>query len=86
AEDVISIANWVVAMCIKDHTGGVHGNVNIEPGTGEVDFEAVFDELFDAGFEGPCLVECLGGETLSEINESAKRTYDFLMEHLQRAD
>ena len=82
AEDVKLIAEHVVAMCIKDETGGVHGDVAIEPGTGDVDWDAVFGTLKDAGFDGPCIVECLGGASLAEIDESAKRTHEFLLRHL----
>ena len=54
-------------------------DVMISPGAGNVDFEAVFDVLGQAGFEGPCLVECLAGETLQDVNEEAKKTREFLM-------
>lgn len=70
-------ADYVVAMCIKDSLGEKVG-VNILPGTGEVSFEAVFAELFDVGFDGPCIVECLGGETLEEVNAAAAATRQFL--------
>jgi len=82
AEDVKRLGNRAVAMCIKDNTGGRHGDVAIEPGTGEVDFDAVFGTLFENGFIGPCLVECLGGKTVAEIDESAKRTFDLLTRHV----
>ncbi len=82
AEDVKLVADRAVAMCIKDNTDGKLGDVAIEPGTGEVDFDAVFGTLLDAGFDGPCIVECLGGKTLAEVNESAKRTHEFLMGHV----
>jgi len=82
AEDVNLLGNRAVAMCIKDNVGGRHGDVAIEPGTGEVDFDAVLGTLFGNGFAGPCLVECLGGKTLTEVNESAKRTLDFLQAHV----
>jgi len=85
AEDVKAVAPRVVAMCIKDNTDGVRGKVAIEPGTGEVDFEAVFDALFAVGFSGPCIVECLGGEALAEISESARRTREFLQKLIARA-
>ncbi len=81
AEDVKLIAKHAVAMCIKDNTGGQKGDVNIEPGTGEVDFDAVFGTLLDAGFDGPCIVECLGGDTLGEVNDAAKRTRDFILKY-----
>ena len=82
AEDVKLLGNRAVAMCIKDNTGGRHGDVAIEPGTGEVDFDAVFGTLFANGFSGPCLVECLGGTTVAEINESARRTFDLLARYV----
>lgn len=81
AEDVKLIAKHAVAMCIKDNTGGQKGDVNIEPGTGEVDFDAVFGTLLEAGFDGPCIVECLGGDTLEDVNERAKRTRDFILKY-----
>ncbi len=72
-------AEFVVAMCIKDSLGEKEG-VNILPGTGVVSFESVFEELFDVGFDGPCIVECLGGETLDEVNAAAAETHNFLSE------
>jgi len=82
AQDVKRLGNRAVAMCIKDNVGGRHGDVAIEPGTGEVDFDAVLGTLFQNGFCGPCLVECLGGKTLQEIDDSAQRTFDLLMAHV----
>ncbi|MFQ5811065.1 MAG: sugar phosphate isomerase/epimerase family protein [Armatimonadota bacterium] len=81
AEDVKLIAKHAVGLCVKDNTGGQKGDVNIEPGTGEVDFDAVFGTLLDAGFDGPCIVECLGGDTLEDVNERAKRTRDFILKY-----
>ncbi|MGD8239597.1 MAG: sugar phosphate isomerase/epimerase [Armatimonadota bacterium] len=81
AEDVKLIAKHSVGLCVKDNTGGQKGDVNIEPGTGEVDFDAVFGTLLAAGFDGPCIVECLGGDTLEDVNERAKRTRDFILKY-----
>ncbi|MFO8079185.1 MAG: sugar phosphate isomerase/epimerase family protein [Armatimonadota bacterium] len=72
-------SEFVVAMCIKDSLGQLEG-VNILPGTGVVDFEGVFGELFDVGFDGPCIVECLGGDTLDEVNANAAETHNWLVE------
>ncbi len=72
-------AEHVVAMCIKDSLGMKEG-VNILPGTGVVDFEGVFEELFTVGFSGPCIIECLGGDTLDEVNAAAVETHNFLVE------
>jgi sugar phosphate isomerase/epimerase len=77
-EDLPPVAPAVRAMCIKDETGGKHGEVALTPGTGLVDFKRVFSTLNDAGFSGPCWVECLGGKTIEELNREAKRTYDFI--------
>ncbi|HUS80662.1 MAG TPA: TIM barrel protein, partial [Armatimonadota bacterium] len=72
------IADRVVAMCIKDSLGELEG-VNILPGTGVVDFEGVFAVLRSAGFDGDCIVECLGGETLEEVNDAARKTHELLV-------
>lgn len=77
-EDLPAVASKVRAMCIKDETGGKHGEVALTPGTGVVDFKRIFSILNDAGFSGPCWVECLGGKTLGEVNREAKKTYDFI--------
>jgi sugar phosphate isomerase/epimerase len=77
-EDLPKIVEHVRGMCIKDETGGKHGEVMITPGTGVVDFPRIFAILDRAGFSGPCWVECVGGKTLPEINTEAKRTYRFI--------
>ena len=71
------IADFVVGMCVKDSEGELIG-VNILPGAGVVDFEGVFAVLKDAGFDGHLVVECLGGETLDEVNANAVATREFL--------
>jgi sugar phosphate isomerase/epimerase len=79
------LAPYVVAMCIKDETGGngPQRSVNVTPGDGDVDFPAVFKILADNGFAGhPAIVETLGGKTLEEVNREAKRAYTFLTQVL----
>jgi sugar phosphate isomerase/epimerase len=83
-DDLPKIVQHVRAMCIKDEIGGKHGEVMITPGTGLVDFHRIFSILNDAGFSGPCWVECLGGKTVAEINEEAKKTYRFLSDLVAR--
>jgi len=73
-----ALAPYAVAMCVKDERGGVRGSVNVTPGDGEVDFPAVFRILKEHGFSGPCIVETLGGTTLEEVNQEAKRAYRYL--------
>ncbi len=72
-ENLAELAPGVVGICVKDESGGEKGDVNLEPGTGDVDFDAVFGVLKSAGFSGPACVECLGGEELADINERAAR-------------
>ncbi len=76
------IAPIVGGMCIKDEIGGQQGDVMVTPGDGLVDFPAVFGALQDAGFAGPCAVECLSGEALDDINHQATRARRFLVETL----
>jgi sugar phosphate isomerase/epimerase len=79
--DVPDVACQVTTCIIKDCvvTGG-QPDVWILPGEGWVDFRAVLSALVQAGFAGPLYVECLGGEELDDINDRAKRTYDFISE------
>ncbi|UCC69070.1 MAG: sugar phosphate isomerase/epimerase [Armatimonadota bacterium] len=79
-EDLPKVAEQVRAMCIKDERGGKHGEVEITPGTGVVDFARIFSILDGAGFAGPCWVECVGGESLEEINAEAKKAFRFVIE------
>ena len=81
------LARYVVAMCVKDETGGAgpQKSVSVTPGDGDVDFPAVFKILKDHGFEGkPAVVETLAGSTLEEVNREAKRAYDYLTQVLNR--
>lgn len=75
--ELLPIADYVVAMCVKD-CAGEKGAVEILPGTGLVDFAGVFELLKEAGFDGDLVVECLGGESLEEVNENARKTRQFL--------
>ena len=80
--DVPIIAEHVVGVCVKD-CAELKGAVMIHPGEGNVDFEAVFGTLKQAGFGGPVCVECLGGATPEELADSAKRTREMLASLLQ---
>lgn len=48
-----------VTTCGSDYLGYVHVNENQRgiPGTGMVDFHALFGALEDIGYEGPCVIE-----------------------------
>lgn len=79
------LVHYVVAMCVKDETGGngPDRSVNVTPGDGDVDFPAVFKILKDHGFSGkPAIVETLGGTTLDEVNTEAKRAHTYLTQVL----
>ena len=77
-EDLPKIAAHIDALCLKDERGGMQGEVMITLGTGDVDFDVIFEILREADFNGPTCVECLGGSTLEEINAEARRTTQFL--------
>lgn len=73
-EGIDEVAPHVVGAIVKDEVGGERGTVTIEPGTGDVPFEKVFDRLRAGGFtSGPVTVECLGGEDLEDTNRRAAR-------------
>jgi sugar phosphate isomerase/epimerase len=73
-----ALAPYVVALCIKDSTGGRHGSVHLQPGRGDVDLARLFTLLRDAGFRGPALVETLAEGPLEEINRQARETIEYL--------
>lgn len=80
--DLPGVMRYVTGMCVKDcqlGTGAKGTNaVDIMPGEGLVKWAEIFHLLAMAKFNGPLLVECLGGKTLEEINERAKKTQQFL--------
>jgi sugar phosphate isomerase/epimerase len=84
-KDLPGIAEHVVALCVKDETGGKGGNVMVTPGDGEVDFAAVFRLLKSAGFDGPCVIETVSGTTPEEIDAQAKRGLAYLERKVREA-
>jgi sugar phosphate isomerase/epimerase len=59
--DLPDLAPHVKAVCIKDHLGGrAEANFPV-PGTGQIDHELMFRTLYDAGFDGPLVVERVDG-------------------------
>lgn len=57
-DDVPSVSDIVVGMCIKDYLPPK--NVFVTPGTGKVNFPAVLAKLIAGGFKkGPLVVECV---------------------------
>ncbi len=71
------LAGQVAGCCVKDCTGSHptgDGKVMLTPGEGEIDLAQVFRVMLDAGYDGPNMIECLGGTTPDEILAAAKLT------------
>ena len=78
-DDAPTVNGLVVGMCIKDYKHPK--NVAVTPGTGMVDFPAVFARLKQGGFTGgPLVVECLEPGDLKHTLAEAKKTREFLEE------
>ncbi len=76
-DDAKTVDGLVTGVCIKDY---LHPkNVMVTPGTGMVDFPAVFDGLRRGGFIGGSLViETVKQGTLAEIAREAKIAREFV--------
>ena len=78
-DDAATVDGLVVGMCIKDYKHPK--NVAITPGTGQVDFPAVFARLKKGGFtRGPLIIECLDPGDIEQTIVQAKKTRLFLEE------
>ncbi|UCD52914.1 MAG: neutral/alkaline non-lysosomal ceramidase N-terminal domain-containing protein [Phycisphaerales bacterium] len=76
-EDAPSVDGLVTGWCIKDYKHPK--NVLVTPGTGQVDFAAVFGKLQAGGFRnGPLVVECLGPGDLDHTLQEAEKARRFL--------
>lgn len=76
-DDAPSVDGLVVGMSVKDFKPPK--NVDVTPGTGMVDFPAVFARLQAGGFKrGALVVECLEPGDLSHTLAEAKKTREFL--------
>jgi sugar phosphate isomerase/epimerase len=75
------VAPLVTTAIIKDCTivDGVP-DVMVTPGEGLVDFRAVLSGLVEGGFRGPLYLECVGGDTMEEINDSVRRTKTYIQD------
>jgi sugar phosphate isomerase/epimerase len=49
-------------------------DVMITPGEGWVDFDGVLSALIAGGFTGPLYLECVGGQSIDEIDANVRRT------------
>ena len=78
-DDARALDGFVKGMCVKDYA--YPKKVNITPGTGQVDFPAVFGVLQKGGFtSGPLVVECLKQGDLKQTIDEAKKVRRFLEE------
>ncbi len=76
-DDAPTVAGLVTGMCVKDYKHPK--NVAVTPGTGQVDFPAVFARLKEGGFVGgPLVVECLDPGDLGQTLEEARKARRFL--------
>jgi sugar phosphate isomerase/epimerase len=76
-EDAPTVDGLVTGWCIKDYKHPKE--VSVTPGTGQVDFPAVFAKLKAGGFRGgPLVVECLEPGDLEHTLEEAKKARRFL--------
>ena len=77
--DVATIAPRVSTTIIKDCVveDGIP-DVMVTPGEGLVEFDTVLAGLVNGGFDGPLYVECVGGETVDEIDGNIQSTLKFV--------
>jgi sugar phosphate isomerase/epimerase len=71
--DAATVGGLVVGMSVKDYRHPK--DVLVTPGTGKVNFPAVFSALQRGGFtRGPMLVECLAPGDLAKVTADARQT------------
>ncbi|HVV01289.1 MAG TPA: sugar phosphate isomerase/epimerase [Verrucomicrobiae bacterium] len=77
-EQLKPIVQYVTGFCAKD-CDHQKGSVNLEFGTGKVDFHAVFSELKRGGFNGPVMDECVAlSSSPEEATENARKNRVYL--------
>ena len=78
-DDAATVDGLVVGMCIKDYKHPK--NVDVTPGTGQVDFPAVFARLKKGGFtHGALMIECLDPGDVKKTIVQARKTRFFMEE------
>jgi len=76
-DDAATVGGVVAGMCVKDFRPPKE--VEITPGTGQVNFKKVLSRLQQGGFiRGPLVVECLDRGDLADINAEAVKARQFL--------
>ncbi len=77
--DVMDVGNVVCGMCVKDFLPPK--NVEVTPGTGQVNFPVVLQRLRQAGLTGgPLVVECLKKGDLAQLAKEAKQARVYLQQ------
>ena len=78
-DDAPSVAGLVTGWCIKDFTMQPKKDVDITPGTGQVDFKSVFAKLKSGGFTtGALVVETLTPGDRPHLQSEAKKALKFV--------
>ena len=76
-DDAATVDGLVAGMSVKDFLPPKE--VNVTPGTGQVDFPKVLARLRRGGFtQGPLVVECLARGDVAQTNAEARRARLFL--------
>ncbi len=76
-DDAATVDGIVAGMCVKDFRAP--NDVEITPGTGQVDFPRVMTRLRRGGFtRGPVVIECLAAGDLAQVTAEAKKTRLFV--------
>ena len=84
---VARVAPYVTTGIIKDCAlAGGKPDVMVTAGEGLVDFTAVLSGLVAGGFRGPLYVECVGGQSLEEIDRNVVGTRSFIEAILSRIE
>jgi sugar phosphate isomerase/epimerase len=85
-DDIKGSADTVTHMHVKGQIGGKGVWHFPATGTGEVDFDTIFNELENAGFNGVCSVEVeFQGEpwpSLDDVNAALKTSYEFVRKYV----
>lgn len=82
-DDAATVDGIVAGFCVKDFR--LPNDVEITPGTGQVDFARVVTRLRRGGFtRGPALIECLDAGDIAHVTAEAKKTRLFIEALLAR--
>jgi sugar phosphate isomerase/epimerase len=75
--DAADVDGLITGMCVKDFR--MPKDVNVTPGTGMVDFPALFERLRQGGFKcGPLVIECLNTGEKDYLLSEALKAREFL--------